>query len=333
MRSTRIRGRSAGEARPRLREPARGQPAHRLLRTVRVREDGPRAADPGYDFLVQAMAGFMSVTGDPGSPPTRCGVSVVDFSGGLASTVGLLIGLCAAGGAKPAVGCDVDVSPARHGGFDAELPTPCGRSTAATAWSGNRTPRTRRSCPRRTPHAGRFHRHHVHEGEVLAAAGRAPWAWPTCSRIRASGRSRIASRIGPRLLHCLQGELRTRTTGEWLAVLRDMCRRAPVYTVDEALRDEQVLARDMVVEVEHAQLGVLREVGWPDKDRGGVTPRYVPRRRSGPTPMPFCTRCSDCPTGTSRICGPRARSNAAFRAPACSAPPLEGIKWGARGEE
>ena len=69
---------------------------------------GPRAADPGYDFLVQALAGFMSVTGDPGSAPTRCGVSVVDFSGGLTSVVGLLIGLLRA--RSTGVGCDVDVS-------------------------------------------------------------------------------------------------------------------------------------------------------------------------------------------------------------------------------
>src|SRR5712692_10352008 len=35
---------------------------------------GPRATDPGYDFLIQALAGFMSVTGDPDGAPTRCGV-------------------------------------------------------------------------------------------------------------------------------------------------------------------------------------------------------------------------------------------------------------------
>ena len=43
---------------------------------------------------------------------------------------------------------------------------------------------------------------------------------------------------------------------------------APVYTVDEALADEQVLARDMVVEVEHPLFGTLREVGCPIKIDG-----------------------------------------------------------------
>src|SRR6185369_6241611 len=66
------------------------------------------AADPGFDFLVQGLAGFMSMTGTPDAPPARCGVSVVDFSGGLNSVVGLLIGLLRA--RATGVGCDVDVS-------------------------------------------------------------------------------------------------------------------------------------------------------------------------------------------------------------------------------
>ena len=68
----------------------------------------PRALPRGYDFLVQALAGFMSVTGDPDDAPTRCGVSIVDFSGGLMSAVGMLIGLLRA--RATGIGCDVDIS-------------------------------------------------------------------------------------------------------------------------------------------------------------------------------------------------------------------------------
>src|SRR5215831_14642209 len=54
---------------------------------------GPRAAEPGYDFLLQAYAGFMSLTGEPEGAPARCGISIVDFSGGILSALGLMIGL------------------------------------------------------------------------------------------------------------------------------------------------------------------------------------------------------------------------------------------------
>src|SRR5213076_1024746 len=69
---------------------------------------GPRAADPGYDYLLQAYAGFMSVTGEPDAPPTKCGVSIVDFSGGILSALALMIGLHRA--RATGVGCDLDVS-------------------------------------------------------------------------------------------------------------------------------------------------------------------------------------------------------------------------------
>jgi crotonobetainyl-CoA:carnitine CoA-transferase CaiB-like acyl-CoA transferase len=50
---------------------------------------------------------------------------------------------------------------------------------------------------------------------------------------------------------------------------------APVYTVEEALADEQAIAREMIVEVEHPVFGTLREVGCPIK-LNGLTPHYAP---------------------------------------------------------
>jgi len=51
---------------------------------------GPRAGWPGYDFLMQAEAGWMSVTGEPGGIPAKVGVSVVDLMGGIYGALGLL---------------------------------------------------------------------------------------------------------------------------------------------------------------------------------------------------------------------------------------------------
>ncbi len=53
-------------------------------------EKGPRASEPGYDPLMQAMGGIMSVTGKPGQEPTRVGVSIVDMATGLWSVIGAL---------------------------------------------------------------------------------------------------------------------------------------------------------------------------------------------------------------------------------------------------
>jgi crotonobetainyl-CoA:carnitine CoA-transferase CaiB-like acyl-CoA transferase len=69
---------------------------------------GPRATEPAYDYLLQAYAGFMSVTGEPDAPPTKCGISVVDFSGGMLAALALMIGLYRAKAAG--VGGDVDVA-------------------------------------------------------------------------------------------------------------------------------------------------------------------------------------------------------------------------------
>ena len=43
---------------------------------------GPRSAQPGYDYILQGLAGWMDVTGEPDGPPTKSGLSMVDFSGG-----------------------------------------------------------------------------------------------------------------------------------------------------------------------------------------------------------------------------------------------------------
>src|ERR687897_556769 len=55
---------------------------------------GPGGRDlPGYDLMVQAISGLMSLTGDPGGPPYRAGISVFDVMAGLHATIGVLAAL------------------------------------------------------------------------------------------------------------------------------------------------------------------------------------------------------------------------------------------------
>jgi CoA:oxalate CoA-transferase len=52
-------------------------------------QTGPRAAQPAYDLVIQAMGGIMSLTGQPGSPPTRVGSSIGDITAGLYCALGI----------------------------------------------------------------------------------------------------------------------------------------------------------------------------------------------------------------------------------------------------
>ncbi len=70
--------------------------------------DNERAAWPGYDYLMQAEAGFMGLTGEPGQPPARFGLSMVDFMTGTTMAMGLLAALV--GAMRSGQGRDVDVS-------------------------------------------------------------------------------------------------------------------------------------------------------------------------------------------------------------------------------
>jgi crotonobetainyl-CoA:carnitine CoA-transferase CaiB-like acyl-CoA transferase len=70
--------------------------------------DNDRATWPGYDYLMQAEAGLMSMTGEPDGPPARCGLSVVDFHTGSHMAIGLLAGIM--GAMRTGSGCDIDVA-------------------------------------------------------------------------------------------------------------------------------------------------------------------------------------------------------------------------------
>lgn len=233
---------------------------------------GPRAAEPAYDYLLQAYAGFMSVTGEPDAPPTKCGVSVVDFSGGLLAALALMIGLYRA--KATGVGGDVDV---------ALLDCALSMLNYMGSWS-----LTRGWTPAR--HAGGAHQALVPSQTFATEDG-----WIVVMVMKEKFWGRLTERMGltalagdarfrtfaDRLAHreeltrLLDAAFRRRTTAEWLERLRGHVPVAPVYSVADALADEQVAAREMVVAVEHPALGVLRQIGCPIKV-DGAAPRYRP---------------------------------------------------------
>ncbi len=268
-------------------EPARLGLRYEQLRDVNPRlvccslsgfgQTGPRANEPGYDFVIQAYAGFMSLTGEPDGPPTRCGVSVVDFSAGILSVLALMIGLHRA--QRTGIGCDVDVSL-----YDTAL----SMLNYLAGWTLNRDwrpVRTRDSAHQTIVPSQTFR---TADGHIVVMCMKEKFWQRLCERIGRPGLAAdarfatFADRHAHReeLVAILSRELARRTTDEWLRLLRGVVPCAPVYSVEEALADEQALARDMVVEVEHPVFGALRQVGTPIK-LGGATPVYRRAPRLG----------------------------------------------------
>ncbi len=229
---------------------------------------GPRAAEPAYDYLVQGYAGYMALTGEPDGPPGKCGVSVIDFAGGYASMLGLMIGLWDA--QRTGVGRDVDVS---------LLDTAVSMLSYFAIWSLNRD-----WAPERVADSG-------HQTLVPAQNFRTRDGWIVifCNKdkfwtalvdalglpdLKADLRfATFADRLAHKdaLLQILTPRFATRTTREWLGRLSGSVPCAPVNTMQEALDDEQVRQREMILEVMHPRFGVLREVASPIKTPGAIT--------------------------------------------------------------
>jgi crotonobetainyl-CoA:carnitine CoA-transferase CaiB-like acyl-CoA transferase len=70
--------------------------------------EGPRSNDAGFDYMLQAESGIMSLAGEPGGPPVKAGVSIIDFAAGISSAMSLLAGVLSA--RDKGRGGDVDVS-------------------------------------------------------------------------------------------------------------------------------------------------------------------------------------------------------------------------------
>ena len=238
--------------------------------------NGTRASWPGYDYLMQAEAGYLSLTGEPDGPPARFGLSIIDLMTGTTAAMALLAGLVEA--RTTGRGRDLDVSL-----FDVALHN---LAYVATWYLNgglvtNREPRS--SHPSLTP--SQLYR--TKDGWLFVmcnkekfwsalaeAVGKPEWAEdPEYSTFAARLKNR------DQVTRALDAVLMTATTAEWMDRLGGNVPIAPVYDVQQALENPLVAERQLVLDFQHPEHGKIRGVASPVRldGREALPKRAAPR--------------------------------------------------------
>ena len=222
--------------------------------------DNARSDWPGYDFLMQAEAGLMELTGDPEGPPTRVGVSLIDSMSGLTGIVGLLS--CLLRARTTGQGCDVDTCL-----YDVAVH----QLTYPGTWylnEGDVSPRVPRSAHLSLAPVQTFP---TRDGWIFVMCMTQKFWLALCQAVDCPALvddPRFADpgkRAGHRALltQALDPVFRTRTTAQWLATFNGLLPAAPVYRLDQALESAFAHATGMVAEVPHPAKGRLRVLANP----------------------------------------------------------------------
>ena len=223
---------------------------------------GPYSKRAAYDAVVQAMGGIMSITGAIGGKPTRVGPSIGDITAGLFTTIGVLAAINYRN--NMGVGQKVDVAMldcqvailenaiARYV-VTGEVPKPAGnRHTSITP----------------------FEPFETSDGEIMIAAGNdvlfeklcevfGKEEWIQDERFKSNP---LRTKHVEDLVLLITEVTRTKTTKEWQDLLdKAGVPNGPINSIDNVLKDPQVLAREMIVEVDHPVAGHLKMAGVPIK--------------------------------------------------------------------
>jgi crotonobetainyl-CoA:carnitine CoA-transferase CaiB-like acyl-CoA transferase len=222
---------------------------------------GPRAGEGGYDYMMQGLAGWMSLTGEPDGPPTKSGLSLVDLSGGYVSALALMAGLWRA--RREGVGCDCDVS---------LFETALHELMYVGTWAASRGYEPRRLSESAHPSIVPFQNFRTADGWIVVACPKQKFWERLCDAIERPGLAadaRFASFAGrnenrDELVPELRAAFLARTTDEWVETLSAAgVPNARVNDVAQALADPQAAARNALVEIEHPRLGAVRQVATP----------------------------------------------------------------------
>ena len=236
--------------------------------------DNERTKWPGYDYLMQAEAGFCTLTGEPDGPPARFGLSMVDFMTGTIMTIGLLSALVDA--QRSGIGRDIDVdllSAAVH------------QTSYPALWYMNEGDVTRRAPRSAHPSATPSQMFKSADGWMFVMA-QIPKFWPML--IERIGRPDLgddarfatpSSRLANRdvLTEVLDAIFVTQPTAHWLRLLEGTVPVAPVFDLDQAMDNPWLETIGMIDTVNHPDRAGLRVLANPIKLDGQRLPN-----RAGP---------------------------------------------------
>lgn len=237
-------------------------------------QTGPYSARPGYDFLVQAMGGLMSVTGEPDAEPQKVGVALTDIMTGLYACNGILVAL--AERERSGVGQQVDLAL-----LDVTAATLANQ--ASNYLVGGQVPhRMGNAHPNIVP----YQAFATADGHCIIAVGNDNQFQRLLEVLEldelktdrrfTSNRDRVANREA--LVQMLQKVLLSKPKEYWLKGFENAGVPAgPINTIDEVFADPQILSREMVVELPHALGGTVKMAGNPIKlSRTPVSYRSAP---------------------------------------------------------
>ncbi len=236
--------------------------------------DGARKHWPGYDYLMQAEAGWLSVTGEPDGPPARMGLSVVDYSTGTTCALALLAGILEA--RRTGKGRDIDVSL-----YDVAMH----QLNYPAAWYLNEGLVTGRAPRSAHPTIAPSQLYRTKDSWIFIMAQTQRFWELLCDRL---GRSDLAGRpefhdMAARrvnrdsLSEILDQEFSRCTTAEWIEAFAGTIPCGPVYDMAQALENPYFLGRGGVQVFDHPDRPGFKLVASPFRIGEPLPARPAPK--------------------------------------------------------
>ena len=234
---------------------------------------GPFSREPAYDMVVQGLGGVMSITGHPGQPPVRIGMSIGDIGAGLYTTIAVQAALLHRERTGHASKVDI-------GMFDCQLALLENAIMRYTVTGEIPGPLGARH-PSITP----FEAFETSDGHIIIAAGNDALYRKLCEVL---GRRDLAddpnyrsndlrNRSQPKIKAAIEAVLKAKPTTHWIEVIGKAgvpC--GPINNIAQALAHPQLEARNMLISVEDPKAGTLRLAGNPLKISGFADPATRP---------------------------------------------------------